>query len=55
LHTQNNTLNPNTQYSNFTKIRKAIEVLSSWAKAWKEKELGVTGVTLVWQNQKERY
>jgi hypothetical protein len=28
-------------------------VLGSWARAWKEKELGVTGVALVWQNEKE--
>jgi hypothetical protein len=27
-------------------------VLSSWKKAWKENELSVTVVTLVWQNKK---
>jgi hypothetical protein len=33
---------------------KGTQVLRSWAKASKEKELGVTGVTFMWQNGKER-
>jgi len=29
-------------------------VLRSWAKAWKEKDLGVTVMALVWQSLKDR-